>query len=209
MDPVVLVLTRDENVGDKIEFSIKKDIPIRFVKKLLEAKLPYHPDVQTIEIFFDQQLQSDDVMVYSLVSDKILYDVQKEESRNIVNLSFHDNKPYKEWMSTPGSTNTIPQELTEEIIRDLAANPPQRRRFVVLCCLRNIQRLIVDRGDGEAERQIRQNGRVPFVIRLVFLKNHSLFQSLDNIIHSGIVFYVVYYTELLKKASKWIVCVCI
>lgn len=41
-------------------------------------------------------------------------------------------------MSTPGSTNTIPQELTEEIIRDLAANPPQRRRFVVLCCLRNI-----------------------------------------------------------------------
>lgn len=72
MDPVVLVLTRDENVGDKIEFSIKKDIPIRFVKKLLEAKLPYHPDVQNIEIFFDQQLQSDDVMVYSLVSDKVL-----------------------------------------------------------------------------------------------------------------------------------------
>lgn len=131
--------------------------------------------------------------------------VQKEESSNTVNLSFHDNKPYKEWMSTPDSTNTLPPELKEEIIRDLVANPPQRRRFVNLCCLRNLQRLIVDRGDGEAERQIRQNGRVPFVIRLVLLKNGSLFQSIDNIIHSAIVFYVVYYTELLKKASKWIV----
>lgn len=71
MDPVVLVLTRDESIGDKIEFSIKKDIPIRFVKKLLEAKLPYHPDVKSIEILFHQQSQSDDVMVYSLVGHMI------------------------------------------------------------------------------------------------------------------------------------------
>lgn len=41
-------------------------------------------------------------------------------------------------MSTPDSTNTLPPELKEEIIRDLVANPPQRRRFVNLCCLRNL-----------------------------------------------------------------------
>ena len=61
------VLTRNESIGDRIEFSIKKDIPIRFVKKLLEAKLPYHPEANTIEILWNDSIVDDNTMVYSLV----------------------------------------------------------------------------------------------------------------------------------------------
>ena len=67
MDDFLLFLTRNESVGDRIEFSIKKDIPIRFVKKLLEAKLPYHPEANTIEILWNDSIVDDNTMVYSLV----------------------------------------------------------------------------------------------------------------------------------------------
>ena len=67
MDEFLLTLTREEKVGDRIEFAIKRNIPIRFVKTLLEAKLPYHPKQDTIKIFCNGELQEDDVMVYSLV----------------------------------------------------------------------------------------------------------------------------------------------
>lgn len=67
MDHFHLFLTREEQIGDRIEFSIKKDIPIQFVKKLLQAKLPYHPDESTIQIFHNGDLLTDDVMVFSLV----------------------------------------------------------------------------------------------------------------------------------------------
>ena len=67
MDGFILFLTRDESVGDRIEFNIKKDIPILFVKKLLSLKLPYHPDESNLTIYWNGELQGDDVMVFSLV----------------------------------------------------------------------------------------------------------------------------------------------
>lgn len=71
MDDFIVYLTREEKIGDRIEFSIKKNISIRFVKKLLEAKLPYHPQENTLKIYYNGELQEDDVMVYSLVRNKL------------------------------------------------------------------------------------------------------------------------------------------
>ena len=37
------------------------------MNKLLEAKLPYHPEANTIEILWNDSIVDDNTMVYSLV----------------------------------------------------------------------------------------------------------------------------------------------
>ena len=68
MESYQVTVTRNEDIGDTIEFCLKQDITIGTLKELMSLRIPYHPPSNELAILFHGLPCADDTYISVFVS---------------------------------------------------------------------------------------------------------------------------------------------